>query len=193
MTESKQPPPQPLQTPTQRASLLGLGSWWSHGSPRPRLHPLDRAVRSWLQGSPAPRRGRASTPGAARATREDGGRRATAPPALATGQAQRHLSVLQPADPTPRSRFRVDSGRGTLRSPLGRKKEKKKYRDKKKYHQNTKSSPRHSPPSPGPPADTGLAGGLRTAEPSQAERAAAWAASSAGPRGRQTTATAGRA
>lgn len=119
-----------------------------------------------LPGSAAPGRGRASTPGAARATREDGGRRATAPPALATGQAQRHLSVLQPADPTPRSRFRGGSGRGTLRSPLGRKKEKEKNTETKKNHQNTKSGPRHSPPSPGPPADTGLAGGLRTAEPS---------------------------
>lgn len=118
-----------------------------------------------LPGSAAPGIGRASTPGAARATREDGGRRATAPPALATGQAQRHLSVLQSAVPTPRSRFRGDSGRGTLRSPLGRKKKKQKEnQNKQKNHQNTKSAPRHSPRSPGPPADTGLAGGLPTAE-----------------------------
>lgn len=117
-----------------------------------------------LPGSAAPGIGRASTPGAARATREDGGRRGTAPPALATGQAQRHLSVLQSAVPTPRSRFRGDSGRGTLRSPLGRKKKAKENQNKQKNHQNTKSAPRHSPRSPGPPADTGLAGGLPTAE-----------------------------
>ena len=67
------------------------------------------------------------TPGAARAAREDGGRRATAPPALATGQAERHLSVLRPAAPTPRSRFRGDLG-----SPLGRDKKSKKTNKKKK-------------------------------------------------------------
>lgn len=38
--------------------------------------------------------------GAARAAREDGARGATAPPALATSQAQRHLSTFQPL-PTP--------------------------------------------------------------------------------------------
>lgn len=71
------------------------------------------------------------TPGAARAAREDGGRRATAPPALATGQAERHLSVLRPAAPTPRSRFRGDLG-----SPLGRDKKSKKTNKKKKTLKN---------------------------------------------------------
>lgn len=95
-----------------------------------------------LPGSAAPGIGRASTPGAARATREDGGRRGTAPPALATGQAQRHLSVLQSAVPTPRSRFRGDSGRGTLRSPLGRKKKsKKKTKTNKKITKTQKALP----------------------------------------------------
>lgn len=137
MTESKSPAPQPLQAPTQRASLSGLGSRWSHGSSRPPLHPRDPVARSWLRDSRAP--------GAARAAREDGGRRATAPPALATGQAQRHLSALRPAAPTPRSRFRGEA-------PWAGKKKKKSRQ--KKNHPNTKSPPRRSPPNPGPQADT---------------------------------------
>lgn len=56
------------------------------GSPRPRSHGAGARA--------------APTKGAARAAREDGARGATAPPALATSQAQRHLSNFQPL-PTP--------------------------------------------------------------------------------------------
>lgn len=56
------------------------------GSPRPRSHGAGARA--------------APTKGAARAAREDGARGATAPPALATSQAQRHLSAFQPL-PTP--------------------------------------------------------------------------------------------
>lgn len=58
-----------------------------------------------------------SIKGAARAAREDGARGATAPPALAKGQAQRHLSAFQPS-PTPQDpAFGATRGAGTAPGP----------------------------------------------------------------------------
>lgn len=148
--------------------------FWVWGrSGRPGLRGLssihrDPAARAWLQGSPASA-GRVGLPHWAPpgAAREDGGRGATAPPALATGQAQRHLSALQPAAPTPRSCFRGDSGREAPRRGKKRGKGKNARTKTKPQKQNKKPQPplRHSPPSLIPPAATGLAGRLRSAEP----------------------------
>ncbi|XP_046494784.1 translation initiation factor IF-2-like [Equus quagga] len=103
---SKTPRPQPLPAPSRRPRLRGLGT-----RGRTRLRgpgPLYR-VRPPRRGPPAARARGASAKGAARAAREDGARRATAPPALARGQAQRHLSAFQPP-PHPQIRSRGGPG-----------------------------------------------------------------------------------
>nr|XP_044632635.1 translation initiation factor IF-2-like [Equus asinus] len=103
---SKTPRPQPLPAPSRRPRLRGLGT-----RGRTRLRgpgPLYR-VRPPRRGPPAARARGASAKGAVRAAREDGARRATAPPALARGQAQRHLSAFQPP-PHPQIRSRGGPG-----------------------------------------------------------------------------------
>lgn len=133
-------------------------------SPRPRLHPRDPAATLLVPGLPGLR-----APPAPR------GKMAAAEelrhqPWL-QARPKRHLSVLRPAAPTPRSRFRGDSGRGGgAREALwaGKKKEKKNQDDlklkkkktqknqdqkKKKNHQDTESAARQPPPfvpRPGP-------------------------------------------
>lgn len=90
-----------LPAPSRRPRLLGLGPW---GRRRPRdPSPISRiqhpALGSrWPRASRRP--GQRHVLGGRRPRREkDGARRATAPPALATGQAQRHLSAFQPHPP----------------------------------------------------------------------------------------------
>lgn len=82
-------------------------------------------ARSAAAPSPRPRAGQVPTEAAARAAGEDGARGATAPPALATGQAQRHLSTSNrrrrpapdPALGAPREPARALSAHGGRRAP----------------------------------------------------------------------------
>ena len=106
--------PQSLLALSRRPCLLGLGTPGRTmlRGPRPKY-----GIRPG-SGAPTPRTSKrwgreASTKGAARAARKDGARGATAPPALATGQAQRHLSAFQPPPPHPtpaRARVPADAG-----------------------------------------------------------------------------------
>lgn len=96
-------------------SVLAVFWVWGHGGEQGNAVPefgsaalapaatcRTRSVAATRPGPHGSRTSEAPAKGAARNAREDGARGATAPPALATGQTQRHLSVFQlPPPPTP--------------------------------------------------------------------------------------------
>lgn len=120
------PSPSPL-APRSRRSFGSGGNGEGRGcagpalgraAPAPPAALSTRSVAPPRLGSPRARARAAPTKGAARAAREDGARGATAPPALATGQAQRHLSAFQPhPTPPPPPRKIPHSGRLGGREP----------------------------------------------------------------------------
>ena len=92
------------RSPTPSRSEPAAYSFGSGGTGRDQATPQTSACGAWppRPGPPGARAGEPSKKGAARAAGEDGARRATAPPALAKGQAQRHLSAFQqPPPPRP--------------------------------------------------------------------------------------------
>lgn len=160
MTKSKPPAPQPQ--PCEPAfRVWGLGG--RTALLRPPLHPRDPVARSWLRDSRAPPAPRGKMAAAEQLRHQ---------PWL---QA-RPSAILAPSSPSPPPRKAAFGAK--LPGPEKRKKIKTKKgnqgKKEKKNHPNTKSPPRRSPPHPGPQADTGLAGGLRTGDPSAQRGRSSW-------------------